>query len=53
MCAFKESDDAMMGDIGFDFVKTKGAQFIGDDAGGAFFPIGEFGVHVEVAADLD
>ena len=52
-CAFEEGDNAMMGDVGFDLVDAKREQFFGDDSGGAYFAIGELGVHVKVAADLD
>jgi hypothetical protein len=53
LCAFEKRNNAMMGDVGFNFINAEGAQFICDNARGTFFTIGELRVHVKVASDLD
>ena len=48
-----QSNDAVMGDVGFDVINAERAQSVSDYVGGAFFAIGKLRVHVEVPAPIN
>jgi hypothetical protein len=51
--ALEQCDNAVMGDIGADFINSERAEPISDDASSAFFAIGEFRVLVKIATGFD
>jgi len=46
--ALEQTHDAVLGDAGFDFVETQGAEPFGDHPGGALFAIAQFRVLMKI-----